>query len=464
MKTRRIIFGLLIAALTACNFLTRMIAPPTVTPAPIATFTPAPTIAPLSTSSPLVPAYVPPECANKPFATVSPDIAAAQPTLGVQSNPPLSQTEQSRIFRRLTEIVEKVYVYPDYNGRDWNAIQEKYRSKIEAGLETEAFYQEMREMIIELGDEHSVYLSPLEVEEEEAQLKGADEYVGVGIYAITDYENQRIVIISTIPGASAEYGGIRAHDSILLVDNLPIEEATGNRIRGPECSVVIVKAQSPGESPREVMLVRHRIAGGPAIDARLVSTTDGSKVGYIFLPSFLDETLPRQMEDALNGFGELDGLIMDLRMNGGGSSTVAHPILGFFTGGKVGDFVSRADSRPLEIEANPIQNSQAVPLIMLVNEGTASYGEIFAGVMQDSGRAKVAGETTLGNVEVLLGYDFDDGSLMWLASETFKSAFSDENWEQTGIVPDAQAYAPWDSFFFETDPAIAAALELLGHQ
>jgi C-terminal processing protease CtpA/Prc len=84
--------------------------------------------------------------------------------------------------------------------------------------------------------------------------------------------------------------------------------------------------------------------------------------------------------------------------------------------------------------------------------------------MQDSGRGKIVGETTLGNVEVLSGYDFEDGSLMWIAAETFKSAFSNANWEQTGIVPDTQAFAEWDMFYFDTDPSIAAALALLGHQ
>ena len=74
------------------------------------------------------------------------------------------------------------------------------------------------------------------------------------------------------------------------------------------------------------------------------------------------------------------------------------------------------------------------------------------------------GETSLGNVEVLHGYDFDDGSQIWLAAETFDSAFSDVNWEETGIIPDVQAFAEWDTFYFETDPSVAAAVNLLGHQ
>jgi len=462
MKTKRIAFGLLILALMACNFVTQMVAPPTATPLPTVTYAPTGTETPTPTA--MVPAYIPPQCANKPLATTQPDILLAQATTEIKTNPPISQGQQARIFRRMTDDIEKNYVYPDYNGKDWNAIKEKYRSKIDAGLDTEAFYQEMRAMIIELGDDHSNYLSPVEVAAEDVELKGESSYVGVGIYGNYDFEKKSFVVISTLPGSAAEHGGIQSHDSVLLVDGLPITEQLGNRLRGPECSVVMAKVQSPGEAPRDVMLMRFQVEGSVPIDARLVNTSDGSKIGYIFIPSFFDETLPPQIEDALNQFGELDGLILDLRLNGGGSSTVTYPILEFFTKGNLGKFVSRRESRSLDIRANPIQNSQSVPLIVMVGRETVSFGEIFAGVMQDAGRAKIVGETSLGNVEVLNGYDFDDGSLMWIAAETFHSAFSDANWEQSGIIPNVQAFAPWDSFYFDTDPSIQAAVELLGHR
>ncbi|MGB8980297.1 MAG: S41 family peptidase, partial [Anaerolineales bacterium] len=221
---------------------------------------------------------------------------------------------------------------------------------------------------------------------------------------------------------------------------------------------------SPGEEPREVILVRYAIRGGIPIEARLVPTSDGSKIGYIFIPSFFDETLPEQIENALDEFGPLDGLLLDVRMNGGGSTSVAYPILEYFVDGRLGRFVSRDSSRALEIEANEIQNSQSVPLVVMVSEDTVSFGELFAGVLRDTGRAQIVGETSLGNVEVLHGYDFQDGSQMWIAAETFDSEFSDTNWEETGIVPDVQAFAEWDTFYFETDPSIAAAVTLLGHQ
>lgn len=368
-----------------------------------------------------------------------------------------------RIFRELTDVVEDVYVYSDFNGKDWNEIESRYKAKIESGLDTESFYREMDAMVSELGDEHSFFLSPVQVSESEAELKGEIEFVGVGISGQPDFERERMVVISTYPGSPAEYGGIQHHDSILLVDGLPIKEETGNRLRGPKCSAVVLTVQSPGEAARDVMLIRYAIQGNIPIDARLISTTDGSKIGYIFIPSFFDETLPEQIENALNEFGELDGLILDVRLNGGGSSSVTYPILEYFANGQLGQFVSRTDSRTLTIDPKPIQNSQTVPLVVMVSEDTVSFGEIFAGVLKDSGRAKVVGETSLGNVEVLHGYDFEDGSQLWIASETFDSAFSDTDWEETGIIPDVHAYAEWDTFYFDTDPSIAAALELLGH-
>lgn len=459
MKIKRILFGFSVLSLLACNFVTQMVFPPTVTPTPTATATA--TITPTPTATPLVPAFIPPECAAAVPATVPPDILL-QATPEFQPEE-LSKSEQLEIFGELEQFVEEVYVYPDYNGRDWNEIKARYRARIEAGLDAQAFYDDMFAMIAELGDEHSFFLSPVEVAATEAELRGEVEFVGVGIYGQPDFERQRLTVISTFPGSPAEYAGIQHHDSILSIDGHPVTEDYSERLRGPQCSAVMLTVQSPGEAPRDVILFRYAIEGNIPIDARLVPTRDGSKIGYIFLPSFFDETLPSQVRNALDEFGPLDGLILDLRMNGGGSSTVTYPIFEYFIDGRLGRFVSRGGSRSLVIDANEIQNSLTVPLIVLVSEDTVSFAEIFAGVMKDAGRAQVVGETSLGNVEVLHGYNFDDGSQVWLAAETFHSAFSDANWEETGIVPDVQAFAEWDTFYFETDPSVAAAVDLLGH-
>ena len=461
MKTRRIALGILVLSLLACNFVTQMIVLPTTTPIP--TFTPTVTASPFPTATPLIPAYIPPQCdPAAPPATQSPDIAF-HPTPEFETKQ-ISKIMQLRILNEIEHIVEEVYIYPDYNGIDWKATVEKYREMVHAGIDTDTFYDEMQNMIFELGDEHSSFDSPVIAQMSEAELKGETEYVGVGIYHQPDLERGKLVILSTFPGSPAEHAGLQAHDSVLGVDGMPIMEDTLDRVRGPECSAVVFTVQSPGETPRDVIMIRSKVEGNILVEARLVATTDGSKIGYIFIPSFFDETLPLQVENALKGFGPLDGLIIDLRLNWGGSTSVAYPIMEYFTDGTVGKFVSRRESETITIEGNPIHNSQTVPLAVMVSKDTVSFGELFAGIMRDARDAKVTGETSLGNVEVLSGYDFDDGSQLWIASWTFDSAFSDDNWEELGIVPEIQSYASWDTFTFGSDPSIAAALELLGHK
>jgi carboxyl-terminal processing protease len=450
MKTKQFAYIFLIASMLACNFVTSRLTP-------LLNKTPAA----------LTPAYIPPKCQTVPIATVSPATGLVQPTPELQADPDISPSLQKQVFDKAVDVVEKVYVYPDFNGKDWPAIVSTYKSKLDAGLDTENFYTEMRSMITELGDDHSSFESPVDVAQSEADLAGTNKFVGVGIYAMPQLDKNQASVISVFPNSPAEYGGLKPHDALLAIDGLPVVADGKSYIylaRGPECSATVLRVKSPGQEPRDVMLVRESIQSPLLIDARLVPTTDGSRIGYIFIPTFFDETIPQQMKDALKKFGTLDGLILDNRLNGGGSSDVLEPILSFFTSGTLGEFVSRQESRPLQISASPIENSQTVPLIVLVGEDTVSFGEIFSGALQDTGRAKVAGQTTLGNVEILHGYDFEDGSRLWIAEETFDPAVSHAKWEQTGIIPDVEAYADWTTFTFESDPSITAALSLLGHK
>src|SRR5574341_26122 len=323
MKLKRLAFGILILSLLACNYVTQMIFPPTATPLP--TSTPTATASATPTPEPLKPAFIPPDCETTPLATIPPDVAV-QSSTGSETIE-ISQGEQMRILREISDIVKDVYVYPDFNGKDWNEIESRYKDRVESGLDTKTFYMEMQSMIDELGDEHSTFISPIGVEQADTELKGDTQFVGVGIYEQPDFQREQLVVVSTYPGSPAEYAGIQSHDTVLLVDGLPITEETGKRLRGPKCSAVVLKVQSPGEAPRDVMLIRTAIEGNIPIDARLVLTKDGSRIGYIFIPSFFDETIPPQIEKALNEFGQLDGLILDVRLNGGGSSSVTYPIL-----------------------------------------------------------------------------------------------------------------------------------------
>jgi carboxyl-terminal processing protease len=301
----------------------------------------------------------------------------------------------------------------------------------------------------------------------DAELSGRNGFVGIGVTAQPLIDKGHLTVLTVYPDSPAEHSGIKAHDSLLAIDGIPLVESGKSyiqRLRGPECSTLRLTVQSPGGEPHDVVLMRYKITTLEPINAQLVPTTDGSHIGYIFIPTFFDETIPDQIKNALNHFGQLDGLILDNRMNGGGSSDVVDPILSFFTSGTVGQLISRTENRPFIVHANPINNSQTLPLAVLVGEDTVSYGEIFSGILQDEGRAKIVGQTTLGNVETLSGYDFSDGSRAWIARERFDPTHSHANWEKTGIIPDVQAFADWDTFTFENDPSVKAALELLGHK
>jgi len=464
MVIKRIWIAAILIGTLACSS-GSLIAQPSPTPTDTPTPEPTETSTPTPTEPPLpAPAYIPVECQTQPLATIPAATTIAQPTPSLEGNPEIPPDEQLRVFDDLAATINQVYVYEDFNGLDWQSITADARSKVESGLVTEAFYAEMSHYVATLGDDHSNFQSPVEVAASEAELAGNLDYVGIGVLVLPMLDKGVVTILSVFPGSPAEFSGLKPHDSLLAVDGLGLIEDGKSyleRVRGPECSAAVLTVQSPGEAPRDVQIVRYRITASIPIETHLEITDDGSRIGYIYLPTFFDETVPDQVRTALEDFGELDGLILDNRQNGGGSSTVVEPILSYFTSGMQGSFVSRTASRSMRVSADPIQNSQTVPLIVLVGEDTVSFGEIFAGLLQDTGRARIVGQTTLGNVEVLHGYRFEDGSMAWIAQERFDPLISHDDWEKNGIIPDVEAYADWDTFTFDTDPAVAAAVKLL---
>jgi len=109
-----------------------------------------------------------------------------------------------------------------------------------------------------------------------------------------------------------------------------------------------------------------------------------------------------------------------------------------------------------------VGGSQTVPLVVLIDIETASYGEVMSGVLGESGRATLIGQTTYGNVETLWAFSFEDGSRAWIAREAFQfEGQAVGEWEDTGIVPDIVVPSRWDLFTEASDPAMPPALEAL---
>ncbi|MEI7846680.1 MAG: hypothetical protein WCK35_12840, partial [Chloroflexota bacterium] len=313
MKIRKIhptIFGLLSLSLIlflslSCNYVTQAFT--LVTPTPLPSATPLPSSTPVSTPTPSPTPlteglYIPDECRG-PVSTLAPRVSYASPTpVAEDKNPELTKKQQLEVFTELTKSVSQEYLYPDFNGVDWVGLVAKTREKIKAGLTTSAYYLEMENLVQALNDEHSQFQSPSEVTRVDEELSGHSDFVGIGVLIETLIEKKVMTIVAVYPNSPAEHAGLKAHDSLLTVDGLPlVENGESNnwRVRGPQCSALVLTVQSPGGDVRQVMLLRNRITSSLKVDARLVKTKDGARIGYIFLPSFFDETTPPQVLTAL---------------------------------------------------------------------------------------------------------------------------------------------------------------------
>jgi carboxyl-terminal processing protease len=370
---------------------------------------------------------------------------------------------QLRVYRGLWNAVNEHYVYTDFRKRDWKAIGSRFEGQIQRGLSDKDFYAAMQAMISELGDQHSYFQSPAQIKEEEAATASRYNFVGIGALLQQLQGAEHAVILTVFADGPAAEAGLLPHDSILKVDGGPVREQSGvSRTLGPEGTKVTLTVQRPGQPPREVSLTRRRVTGKLPIDYCLVPNT---RIGYIFFPTCLDQTISDQTREALRKMtadGPLDGLILDNRMNGGGLGSVAQAVMSLFAAGPQGQFVSRTGREPLELKAEDIGGSQKVPLVVLVDVDTVSYGEIVSGVLRLAGRAQIVGRQTLGNVERLRRYDLPDGSRAWIASDTFQPRGQANGiWEDTGIIPDVALPTRWDLFTEASDPALAKAVELL---
>jgi carboxyl-terminal processing protease len=409
------------------------------------------------------PAVMPPEVVNPP---PPPPLPAVPPPPDPTGSSALKIRKQLRIFERLWSIVFYLYVNPGFNGVDWNAQGHRYDALIQQGYTTESFHAAMATLVQELKDEHSFFLDPAQVKEEELALSGHNEFVGIGVFVLPFAESHRAAVIGVFPGSPAAQLGLRPHDLLLQADGVPIVEDDGEIIGlGPEGSSYALTWQRLGEDPRTDTVTRRRISGFSPMP---ICRVPGTQVGYVQMNTFFDETIDDRLRAALRSFASaapLDGLVLDLRLNNGGSSTVALPVLDLFEGGNNGRYVGRTQSFDLTLNAEDLAGSQTMPLVILADRDSVSFGEVVPGVLQRAGRATVVGGKTAGNVEVLSGFDFKDKSQAWIATFAFQPVgLLPGAWEGVGIQPDESVPTRWDLFTEETDPALARAVDVLQEQ
>ncbi len=361
-----------------------------------------------------------------------------------------------RIFDQLYRVVLENYLYPDFNGLNWPAWGAVYREKVAAGMTDAEFHQAMVELVGKLDDGHSVFQPPAAALATSAIIHGDHQSVGIGVETAPRPERGTAVLLDVYPQSPAWNAGLRPHDSLLTLDGYPILDRLP-QLSGPVGSTVRLLVQTPGHLPRQVDIVRALVDSLPPVS---ISRVGDEETALLVIRTFWDKDTAAAMRRCLQESGPLNGLVIDLRTNQGGSEYSLENSLSLLADGTLGHFTRQAGERPLKVTGENVHNSQTVPLIVLIGRETSSYAEIFAGVLQSTGRARLVGTVTQGNVETIWPYSFEDGSRVWIAQESFQP-MSGGDWERDGILPDFFVAGDWADFTAENDTQLATALQLL---
>lgn len=387
----------------------------------------------------------------------TPPTVTPAPTSGAESR-------QLKVFETAWEAVRDQYVRVDYNGVDWEAVGDEYRAKVEAGLDDEAFNQLMREMVAELPEGQASFQT--RAERLEAETVDTSNYEGIGAFiAFRKTPEPHVVILSIIKGSPAEKAGLKAHDNIYVIDGEPVREdeaeSVAQRIRGPADSSVTLTVQTPGSQRREVKIPRDKIT---ATDTLLSNRNLALNIAYYRLPVVADvgtaDLIAQDLIDRASA-GEVDGIILDLRVtHSGATGWPLDQMLTLFGNGNLGQFYTQTVTETLTIQGQDAGGSQTLPLVLLIGPDTEGSPEIFAGAMHGSRRATLVGLPTPGDVEGFSEVLLPDGSRLFVATSSFRTR-DGKDLAETGLAPDVKVDADWDQISPEEDPVLVEALALV---
>ncbi|MEZ4665647.1 MAG: S41 family peptidase [Thermomicrobiales bacterium] len=344
-------------------------------------------------------------------------------------------------------------------------INEEYYGRPQDGETGDEFWSDLEGRALtglaEGLDGYSVYLPPDDQQQAANQLEGPFE--GIGVWVAT--RDGKMTIVAPIPGSPAEEAGILAGDVILQIDGVSVEGLTDadalDLLKGPAGESVHLQLQRGTEPPMSLDVERRKIPV-PVVTYRL---DEESNVGIIRIVVFGDKTAA-ELDAALQAAKNdgVDGIILDLRNNGGGWVQSAQQTIGRFVPEDAGPALweDTDPSRTGDEKEQPIisgdVNAYDIPLVVLVNNGTASSAEIVAGALRDYERATIVGETTFGKGSVQRVHVFEDGSSFRLTFAHWLTP-NEEVIDKVGIAPDVVASRTPDSEI--GDAQLDAAIQVL---
>lgn len=310
-----------------------------------------------------------------------------------------------------------------------------------------------------LGDEFTQYVEPRFAKLLNEDITGTFEGIGA---TLKQTPSGAIQIVRTFPGMPADRGGVLPGDIIEAVNGVSTQGLNSTEValmvRGPRGTEVTLTLRRANRSrPFDVTLVRERIEI-PLVSSRMVG--DGT-IGYVSLFDF-SQPASRQLESHLREILEKKpkALILDLRDNPGGLLSQAREVGDIFL--KRGTFLIERDYRGNKKVTSTTDRgiAQDIPMVVLVNGGSASAAEIVAGAMQDRGRATLIGEKTFGKGSVQSPQTLSNGGQLRITIERWFTP-NDRAIHGVGITPDYIVNAAPEDARDGKDPQLEAAIELL---
>ncbi len=340
--------------------------------------------------------------------------------LGLQGDSPVSAALERGIYKNLKTFNEVLDI-----------VQKNYVEEIESKKLIEGAINGMMKSL----DPHSTYMSADMYKELEVETRGSFGGIGIEITIKKDV----LTVVSPIEDTPAFNAGIKAGDQIIQIDgkstkDITIMEAV-KKLRGPKDSrVTITIMRENMTKPKEFVITRD-IIKIKSVKSKIFD----DRIGYIRVSSFQERTvddLKKEIKDINAKVGVITGLILDLRNNPGGLLNQAIGVTDIFL--KSGIIVStkgRTKSMESQSVAKDDGDEPKCPMVVLVNEGTASASEIVSGALQDNGRALVIGTQTFGKGSVQTVIPLEEGSALKLTTAKYYTP-NGRSIQAEGIKPD----------------------------
>ncbi len=338
----------------------------------------------------------------------------------------------------------------------WNTLESRFYYDLPS--EEERIQGAIEGLVESVNDPYTAYVPP-----EAARILNEDStgmFEGIGAF-VEEAPEGGIYIIRVFEGGPAEQAGLRAGDIVVGVDGVDItDKILGESlplIRGPagtKVTVTVVRSGEPGLLEFTIERARLEV---PTVESRLLE----DDIGYVALFEFNARASERLRDTIRDLRGEgAQSLILDLRDNPGGFLDESIRVADLFLGEDVVVIQRDVDGKERSFTSDSGDLAEDIPLVVLVNENSASASEIVAAAIQDNERGTLIGQTTFGKGSVQLQYDLSDGSLLRVTYAAWYTP-DDRSITGQGVTPDIIVEASAGDIEAQTDTQLERAIEFL---